>query len=103
MLSYLTLFYVTRSHVKAISRDTLRKVMKKMNESKSHGVDLIDSYSLKLASQFIEDALLHMINLSIQTNQFVNPWKIQLLMPLHKKNDKLDPTNYRPVSHIVEL
>ena len=77
--------------------------MKKMKGSRSHGVDFIDSFSLKLAYPVIEDALLHLINLSIRQNQFANPWKIQLVMPLHKKNDKLNPTNYRPVSHIPEV
>ena len=44
-----------------------------------------------------------MVNLSIRQNILASTWKTQLVLPLHKKNDKLDPTNYRPVSHIVEL
>jgi hypothetical protein len=43
------------------------------------------------------------VNLSISTGKFASLWKIQLVHPLHKKNDKLDGTNYRPVSHIIEL
>ena len=30
-------------------------------------------------------------------------WKKQLVLPLHKKGDKLLGTNYRPVSHISEV
>ena len=45
---------------------TLRKAIKRMKGKRSCGVDLIDSYSLKLAAPLIEDALLHLINLSIE-------------------------------------
>ena len=44
-----------------------------------------------------------MVNLSITSGKFASFWKIQLVLPLHKKNDKLDGSNYRPVSHIIEL
>ena len=74
-----------------------------MKFSRSHGSDFIDSYSIKLSGPLIEDALLHIINLSITSGVFATSWKTQLVLPLHKKNDKLEGSNYRPVSHIIEL
>ena len=43
------------------------------------------------------------MNLSIRKKSFAEAWKTQLVMPLHKKGDKLVGTNYRPVAHIVEM
>ena len=74
-----------------------------MKGGKSSGVDKIDSYSLKLAAPLLEEALLHIINLSIRTAVFSSFWKHQLIFPHHKKSDKTVAKNYRPVSHLVEL
>ena len=81
----------------------LRKIMKKMKNSRSHGRDFIDGCSLKLAFPLIEESILHLVNLSIKGGEFAEKWKIQLILPLHKKNDKLNGNNYRPVSHIIEI
>ena len=72
--------------------------MKRMKGGKSSGVDYIDSYCLKLAP-LIEDALEHLINLSIATTKFASIWKPQLIFPLHKKADKDVIENYRPVQN----
>ena len=63
----------------------------------------MDSFSLKLAAPLIEDASLHLVNLSIKTNSFSSFWKHQLIFPHHKKDDKPLVKNYRPVSHLVEV
>ena len=60
-------------------------------------MDTIDTYSLKFAGQHIIPALTHIINLSIETQQFPTSWKTAKIIPLHKKDDPLNPKNYRPV------
>ena len=89
--------------IKTLTKVQLRKVIKRMKGGRSHGVDFIDSYSLKTSYPLIEDAILHLVNLSISKKTYPRVWKVQLVMPLHKKNDKLVGTNYRPVAHIVEV
>ena len=84
--------------VKALSKVQLRKVMKRMKGGRSHGIDFIDSYSLKVSYPLIEDTILHLVNLSIRKQTFAEVWKVQLVMPLHKKNDRHVGTNYRPHS-----
>ena len=74
-----------------------------MKGKTAHGIDMIDSYSLKLAGPLIEDSLLHLINLSISSHSFSLFWKPQLIFPTHKKENKSDIQNYRPVSHLVEV
>ena len=86
-----------------IDKLKLRKLMKKLKPSRSHGVDFLDSYSLKLAFPLIEDSILHLVNLSVSSKLYSEKWKFQLILPLHKKQDTMDGANYRPVSHIVEV
>ena len=88
--------------LKKIGFPALRKAIKRMKGKRSCGVDLIDSYSLKLAAPLIEDALLHLINLSIEKGIFAKNWKPQLIMPTFKKKDRNMVENYRPVSNLVE-
>ena len=88
--------------LKKIGFQALRRAIKRMKGKRSCGVDTIDSYSLKLAAPLIEEALLHLINLSIEKCTFARNWKPQLLMPTFKKKDRLMVENYRPVSNLVE-
>ena len=89
--------------IKEISRHTFRRLVKKMSGGSSCGEDTIDSFSLKLSAPLIEDALIHLINLSIRSGKFSKLWKHQIIFPLHKKNDKTLVQNYRPVSHLAEV
>ena len=81
----------------------LRKILKKLKPKRTHGVDWIDSNSLKVAGPLIEESLLHLINLSITQSVFSKRWKPQLIFPHHKKNEKDILENYRPVSHLVQV
>ena len=74
-----------------------------MKGGRSHGFDYIDSFSLKLAYPLIEDAILHLVNLSIESHSFAKCWKVQMVKPLFKKGDKVLGTNYRPVAQISEV
>ena len=77
--------------------------MKKVKPKRVHGIDWIDSFSLQISSPLLEDALIHLINLSIIDSKFSTRWKPQLIFPLHKKNERNIVGNYRPVSHLVQV
>ena len=94
---------VPKFSLKPIDRKMFRQIMKKFKGSRVHGVDWIDAYSLKVASPIIEDSLLHLVNLSLKQSKFATNWKPQLILPLHKKNEKDRLENYRPVSHLVQI
>ena len=74
--------------IKQVDKATLRRAIKRMKGKRVHGVDNIDSYSIKLASPLIEDSLHHLVNLSIQTSTFAPQWKPQLIFPFHKNKEK---------------
>ena len=69
-----------------------------MKNSKSFGLDSIDTFAVKLAGPYILPVLTHLLNLSILQKEFPSAWKITKVIPLHKKGDKFDPKNFRPVA-----
>ena len=69
-----------------------------MKRSSSCGLDNIDSRVLKIAILELTPAITHIINLSISTQCFPEIWKISKIIPLHKKDELVEPSNYRPVS-----
>ena len=84
--------------LKAVSPDTVSKIIKSMKSSKTCGLDNIDSYIIKLALNEILPAVTHIVNLSIIQKRFPSSHKCAKVVPLHKKLNKLDPKNYRPVA-----
>ena len=91
---------LTLSHV---SKETVKKVLKSLKNSRSVSVDELDNYSVKLAADFIFEPLHHIITLSIMQNEFPTNWKYTKVIPLHKKDSQLERKNYRPVSLLSPL
>ena len=69
-----------------------------MKNSRSVGLDYIDTGIIKLAQVEITPALTHIINLSIRQSIFPAQLKKAKVVPPHKKNDVLNPRNYRPMA-----
>ena len=83
----------------AISPDEVDKMIKNLKNSKSCGVDNLDTYILKLTRQHIVPSICHILNLSIQSRKFPTKWKVAKVVPLYKgKGSKFDTKNYRPVA-----
>ena len=83
----------------SISPEKIEKIISSLKNSKASGVDMVDTYILKLVKPNIVPAVCHIVNLSIQSNKFPTKRKIAKVIPLYKgKGCKLNPTNYRPVA-----
>ena len=76
----------------------VQKILKSLSSSRSTSIDELDNYSLKLAAEYITLPIHHILCLSIIQSRFPQSWKYSKVLPLHKKDDKLDLKNYRPVS-----
>ena len=87
--------------LKFVHPDQVKKVILSLKNSKSCGLDNIDTYILKLVVDEILPAMTHVINLSIQQSIFPSTWKVAKVIPLFKKGDSLEPKNYRPVAILV--
>jgi hypothetical protein len=83
--------------------DAVKKIILGLKNSKSYGVDTIDTYIIKLMVDDILPAVTHIVNLSIQHAAFPSLYKIAKVIPLHKKDDPLLPKNYRPVAILCIL
>ena len=84
--------------LKTVSPETVSKILTNLRNAKSVGLDQIDTNIIKLVKNEILPSLTHIINLSIQQSTFPANFKIAKVVPLFKKDDKLDPKNYRPVA-----
>ena len=78
--------------------EEVEKIISKLKNSSSFGLDLIDTKVIKLIKHEILPSITHVINLSISSKKFPDHWKSAKIIPLHKKEDNLNPKNYRPVA-----
>ena len=86
-----------------VSVTHVKKILKKSKGSKSTGIDTLDSYSVKLSAEIIAQPLHHIICLAIMQSKFPSSWKYSKVIPLHKKESKLEKKNYRPVTILSPL
>ena len=71
---------------------------KEMNISKSSAIDLLSSRIIKDAFLVLILQLVYLFNLSLSTNIFPDRWKNAIVIPLFKGGNRLDVSNYRPIS-----
>ena len=83
--------------------DEVMKIIGQLSNSTAFGLDNIDTYIIKLIKGEITPALTHIINLSLRHNTYPEKWKSSKVVPLYKKDDPLNPKNYRPVALIPVL
>ena len=84
--------------LRPVKPEEVLKIVQGLKNSKSTGLDNIDTYIIKLVAKEILPALTNVINLSIRDSSFPTSWKISKVVPLLKKGDRFNPKNYRPVA-----
>lgn len=80
-----------------------QKVIKNLKNGNSLGYDELSTNLLKNIAGVIFEPLLHILNLCIFSGTFPKRWKIARVIPLHKKGDKSDTNNYRPIAILSPL
>ena len=83
-----------------IHPDEVLKIIESLSNSTAFGLDGIDTSIIKLAKLELTPAITHIINLSISCSKFPTNWKSSKIVPIHKKDDILNPANYRPIAII---
>ena len=85
--------------IQPVGRNHTLNLLKKLGKSSAHGYNCIDSNCLKIAADELASPLNFLINLSINTSEFANKWKIGNIIPLWKGKgkNKLSTKSYRPV------
>ena len=72
-----------------------------MNVSKVTGLDGLSARFLKDGANQISSA--HIINLYLYSGRIPDDMKTARVVPLHTKNSKSEPGNYRPVSILTVI
>jgi len=83
-----------------ISIQELLKIEKSLKPKMSCGPDEIPSKIIKRIITIIPLVILHIINISLNTGTIHERLKTATVIPIHKKGDRTDPNNYRPISLI---
>ena len=73
-----------------------------MKQTGTRGIDNLDGIILKLSAPVIADTLTYLYNMCLDKCYFPKILKQAKVIPLFKSGNKLDPSNYRPIS-IVSL
>ena len=81
-----------------ISSQEVKDVLLNLDISKACGSDLISPRLLKEGACAVAVLLSTVFNLSLDQGHFPQAWKQGNLTPIHKKDDKSLPSNYRPIS-----
>ena len=74
--------------------DHLEKIISSLSNSTSFGLDQIETFTIKLVKKEILPAIAHIIN---------EERKNAKVVPLYKKDDPVNPKNYRPVAIVPIL
>ena len=66
--------------------------------TKSNSPDGISARMLKATVGSITPAVTKLFNMSIKSGKLPNEWKLALVTPIPKSDNKSDPANYCPIS-----
>ena len=81
-----------------ITEDEIKYVIINLDPNKASGPDLISNKMIKQVATAISKPLKIIFNRSLNESVFPDLWKLGNLVPLFKKGDRSDASNYRPVS-----
>ena len=82
----------------AFSTKEISSIIKSIKTKNTHGYDGVSTKILKISSSYITSPLTYICNKIISTGTFPDKLKFSIVKPIHKKGDKMNYTNYRPIS-----
>ena len=84
--------------ITSTNKEEIYKIVSSLNTNKSCGSNSIPAKVLHLLQNQISNHLATICNLSFSTGVFPAILKTAKVIPIHKKNSKLEVSNYRPIS-----
>ena len=83
--------------------EEVAKIITNLENKKSTGHDDITVKFIKISSIYISELLARVINISIKTGIYPDQLKIAKVIPIYKKGNHSDPSNYRPISILSNI
>lgn len=88
---------------KYTNENCVLKILNNLNIKKATGYDTLSPKIIKLSAKHIASFITQLINKCINDSTFPSKLKNAEISSIHKKKDKLNKENYRPVSILVVL
>jgi len=89
--------------IKTFSTKDITSIIKALKTKNSHQFDEISVKLLKVSATYICSPLTHICNKSILSGIFPDCMKFSVVKPIYKKGNKMNPTNYRPISLLISF
>ena len=86
-----------------VKQNRIWTVLKKLDESKSVGLDGVSPRVLKQCAGPLSKPITRVFEKNVRTGIFPKSWKIARVTPIHKKGPSTLPSNYRPISVLPTL
>lgn len=81
-----------------VTADEIDNVIRSLPNKKSTGYDEIPSFFVKKCSGFLCEILAELFNISVRAGRFPQALKLSVVVPVPKKGDLHDISNYRPIA-----
>ena len=91
-------FFVSLASASSLVSSTPPLIITTMKPKSSCGIDDIPSKVIKFTPNNILTALSHIFNLSLSQGKFIEHLKTAKIIPIYKKGDSKNITNYQPIS-----
>ena len=89
--------------VSPTDKTEIEDVISSFDSNKSVGPNSIPTKILKLLKDYISSQLSEIFNISFSSGIFPSILKTAKVIPIHKKDSKLDFSNYRPMSLLSNI
>ncbi|KAH0808663.1 hypothetical protein GEV33_014128 [Tenebrio molitor] len=86
--------------LRRVSDDDVLKAIKCLKPNMTSGPDEIPSLVIRNCAAVFADPLCFLFNLILNTSCYPMRWKTSTVRPIHKKDDRSEITNYRPIALI---
>ena len=93
----------TNTFLTPTDKNEIAFIISSLDSHKSSGPNSIPVKILKLLKNDISQQLSDIFNMSFLTGQFPSVLKIAKVIPIHKKQSKVDYANYRPISLLSNI
>ena len=102
-LDYLTDYQQNSFFLNPTTKEEVEDIISTMKNNKATGPNSIPTKILKDLKNSLAQPLSDIINISFETSTFPNLLKVGKVIPIFKKGNKLECSNYRPISLLSNI